>query len=70
MLVRETILVEEAILHSRRLLSYENDGDNSLIVLSHCGSSNFGPPLPGNYSIVPYTRKKGWRLFRKHIETI
>ena len=70
MLVRETILVEEAILHSRRLLSYENDGDNSLIVLSHCGSSNFGPSLPGNYYIAPYTRKNGWGLFRKHIETI
>ena len=27
--------------------------DNSLIVLSHRGPSNFGPSLPGNYYTVP-----------------
>ena len=59
-----------AIGHLRRVLSYENDRDNSLIVLWLCGPSNFGPSLPANYYTVPYTRKKGWRLFRKHIETI
>ena len=58
MLVWETTLVEEAIWHSRRLLSYENDGDNSLIVLSHCGSSNFGPSLPGVVIIISSLYKK------------
>ena len=47
------ILAEEAIWHLRRVLSYEINVDNSLIVLSHRGPSNFGPSLPGNYYTVP-----------------
>ena len=57
-----------AILHSRRVFSsYENDGDNSLIVLWHCGPSNFGPSLLGNYYTVSYTTKRGWGLFRNFL---
>ena len=60
--------IEEEFFRMRMTEMTENDGDNSLIVLSW--PLQLWPISSWDYYTVPFTGKKGWCLFPKHIETI